>query len=183
MTVGTRRTWRLLLAVALLLAGVEAAAAMKVKAEKDPKADLARYRTYSWRPVDAPGGGSRAADASVDKRIRATVDAELAKKGLRRVDEGQAPQDLWITYSVAWNASFAHDGKVWGPTYWDVGTDVYRSLNEAGLLLEFVDASTQKAVWLGWATQKATTPQGQEALKGLADDAVIKILKKYPALK
>jgi hypothetical protein len=178
----TKGRLRLGLAVALLLGGADLAAAMKVKAEKDPKADLARYQTYRWRAPGSPGSGSPAADPSVDQKIRATADAELAKKGLRQLPEGEEPHDLWLSYSVAWSANFVNEGVVYDVGDWvAVGTDEYRSLDQAMLVLELVDASTDKAVWLGWATQKATTPQGQEALRRVADDAVIKILKKYPS--
>src|SRR5262245_55115850 len=69
----------------LLLLGGSAAFAMKVKSKRDENVDFSKFKTYAWKTPGTKGSGTPAADEFVDGKIRKTTDAELAKRGLRKV--------------------------------------------------------------------------------------------------
>jgi hypothetical protein len=163
----------------LVLLGSSAALALKVKSKRADGVDFSKFKTYAWRAPGSEGSGSPSPDEDTDKRIRAAADESLAKRGLRKLAEGEENPDLWLSYSVGWNSTFAHEG--WAFTDDWMVVDFSRTTDQAVLVLEFTDAGTGKAAWLGWARQAANTPQSLEAMRRNADDAVIKILKKYPS--
>ncbi len=162
----------------LILAGGSAAVAMKIKSQKDETVDFSRFHSYAWKIPGTPGSGSPSADPHVDKVVRKTADAELAKMGFKKLESADQSPDILLTYSVGWSSTFADEG--WFMTPGWLVFDFSRTTDSAVLLLEFTDASTGKGAWFGWARQNANTPQAVEALKRSADDAVIKILKQYP---
>jgi hypothetical protein len=68
---------------------------------------MSRYETYAWLP-DPTGGDPRVQNEILAERVRAAVDAELAKKGFTLVTSG-TPHFL-----IGW---FSYYGYGWGPWY------------------------------------------------------------------
>ena len=71
---------------ALILFGV-AAFAQEVRFDYDRSANFSAYKTYEWvdyKPVQI-------GDELMDRDIKRAVDAQLAEKGLRRVESGGSP--------------------------------------------------------------------------------------------
>jgi hypothetical protein len=54
----------------------------KIESIKDPKANFASFTTYRWE------AGHEAFDKSIHKTLVDTIDAELAARGLRKLDTG-----------------------------------------------------------------------------------------------
>src|SRR5579871_1443723 len=84
----------LVLSTILLLAGASQARAQDVRYNFDSTADFGKFKTYKW--VTIKGAGQ--VNPLVEKQLQATVDAELAKKGLTRTD-AENP-DLFIAYQA-----------------------------------------------------------------------------------
>jgi hypothetical protein len=66
--------------------------AQDVRYNFDRDADFSKYKTYKW--VDNPN--AEKLNELADRQFKAAVDAELAKKGLTKVDSDAA--DLYISY-------------------------------------------------------------------------------------
>ena len=69
--------------------------AQDVRYNYDRQADFSKFKTYKW--VDIKDADHT--NQLVEKQIRDTVEAELAKKGLQKTDSDSA--DLYIAYQTA----------------------------------------------------------------------------------
>ena len=73
----------------LLILNVAGVRAQDVSVDFDGSSDFPRFKTYSWT------NGIPAGNPLIDRQIRSGVEAHLAAKGLRRVEEGG---DLSVMY-------------------------------------------------------------------------------------
>ena len=164
-------------AVALTLPA-NVSAGLDVEVLYDQAADFSTFETYRW--VAVPLNDSPEA-AMVDERIKTTADAELVKKGLRRIAEGEEA-DLLVTYYGGIEDNLLIEGVrfelaphvVWtgadplGVTHrYEVGT----------LVIDLAEASTEKIVWSGSVQARAST---RRQLRDKVEKAVRKVLKQYP---
>ena len=174
--------------VALLLAASNAVG-QDVRFNFDKNTDFSKFKTYRWVALrDAVK-----VNDLIDKQIVATVDSELATKGLARVEAESA--DLYIGYQAAIGqekqfTSYSSDwgyGGGWyrGGWYGGAGgmnttTGQTSTIYVGQLVLDMYDSANRDLVWRGLASktldQKAK-PDKQE--KNLAK-AVKKLLKNYP---
>ena len=84
-----------------------AAFAQDVRVEYDRSVNLSACRTYQWvdyRPIQI-------ADQLIDRDIKRAVDAQLAGKGLRRVETGG---DLTVGYQASISQEKQFDSLGWG---------------------------------------------------------------------
>lgn len=165
----------LLLSTLLVLLGAGLAAAAKVRSWNDPQYDFAKAKTYRWERAEGPG------EANLDRRIRAEIASELAKRGLREQAAGEAAADLVVLYVVG-----AADTLVAG---WDVEPGWYGGLVAvpgtdssvtAGLLVELLDGESGKEVWAASYVMKGNTPGSLQRMIDDAEKAVRGAFKKYP---
>ena len=84
-----------LLPVALLLAGASTAVAQDVRYNFDNQANFASFKTYKWVALK----GAAPLNDLVDKQVKASIDAELGRKGLTKATGEEA--DLFIGYQAA----------------------------------------------------------------------------------
>ena len=82
------------LSVFVLAAAATPARAQDVRYNFDNSADFTKFKTYKW--VQIKGAGQ--VNPLVEKQIKDTVDAELAKKGLTKTDDNNA--DLFVGYQA-----------------------------------------------------------------------------------
>jgi Domain of unknown function (DUF4136) len=170
--------------VFLLLAGM--ATAQDVRYNYDKSADFTKYKTYKWVEMKTSDK-----DELIDKQIRSTIDAELAKKGLTKSDSDNV--DLDIAYQVAISTekqvnTFSSDfgyGPGWG--YYGRGgmgtgtsTSTTSTLYIGSLQLDFYDVATKKAVFRSVATKTIDTKAKPEKRQKNLTKAVAKMLKEYP---
>jgi hypothetical protein len=169
----------------LLLAGL--AAAQDVRMNYDKNADFSKYKTYKW--VEIKGSDK---DQMIDDQIKSAIDAQLAAKGLKKVDSDSA--DLFVGYQTAITTekqinSFSSDygyGAGWGRygRYGGMGstttTATTSTLLIGSLQLDFYEVASKKPVFrtIGTKTidQKAKPDKQQ---KNLAK-AIQKMLKEFP---
>lgn len=169
------------LVLLLLLAGALPAtlqARFDVDILYDHSADFSTFETYRW--VTGPLNETPEAQL-VDKRIKTTADAELAKRGLRLVAEGEEA-DLLLTYYGGTEENLLLEGVRFelAPRVVWTGADplgVTHRYEVGTLVLDFARADTEKIVWSGVVQTRATTTQ---QLRGRVEKAVRKVLKQYP---
>jgi len=173
------------LCVLWMLAGCSS---FKVRYAYHGGTDFARMKTYAWMPEAAPPAGetdeAAANRCARDEHIRAAVDEGLARKGLRRVS---ADPDVLVTFHVTVEERIDVDD--WGYTY--AARKRYRNPKGFGmvevaqyekgtLILDLVDPGTRELVWRGEAQGGLNPERTQKQGAKLCDEAVKKVLKKFP---
>lgn len=172
-----------------LLLAASSALAQDVRYNFDKNTDFTKLKTYKWVILkDAP-----TANDLVTKQIRNAVDAELATKGLTKVDDDSA--NLFIGYQAGVGqekefTSFSSDWGYGGGWYrggWygpgggmSTTTGSTSTIYVGQLALDMYDSANRDLVWRGVASKTLdpkAKPEKQE--KNLAK-AIKKLLKNYP---
>ena len=171
--------------VLLLLAGM--AAAQDVRYNYDKAADFTKYKTYKWVEIKTSDK-----DELIDNQIRATIEAELAKKGLTKTDSDSA--DLYIAYQTAISTekqvnSFSSDfgyGGGWGRygRYGGMGTTAgsatTSTLYIGSLQLDFYEVPGKKTVFRAVGSKTIDTKAKPDKQQKNLAKAIQKMLKEYP---
>ena len=168
--------------LALAAAILSGCAELRVGSFIERGMNLNRYHTYNWSPDDQLLTGDPRLDNNSFflERLQTDVDTRLAAKGFERTTS--AVPDLLLHYHASiWQQldASALDQKKYG-----LCADCQPSLYDAGtLLLDFVDARTNKLVWRGWAEGGLDNAiDNQERMEKRIDQAVTKILQRLPRL-
>lgn len=169
--------------VLMLAAMGSLAVAQDTRYNFDAQADFSKYKTYKW--VEIKGGDKP--DDLTNRQIRASFEAELAKKGLSKVETDSA--DLFVGYQTAMNTekevtSF-DTGWGYGPG-WRGGygtgmtTSTTSTLYVGSLALDMYDSSKKQLVWRGVATKTLDPKAKPDKREKNLTKAVAKLLKNYP---
>ena len=166
------------LSSALTLAGC---AATNVSSYLARNADLTRYHTYGWAPADRFETGDPRLDNNpfFQERVQTAVEKQLATRGFEKVTAGTSELVLHYHANVKQQISPSSADQKYG--YCDECT-LY--LYDAGtLVIDFVDARTNKLVWRGWAEGSIEGAiDNQRWMEEKIDRAVAVILTKLPRL-
>jgi hypothetical protein len=173
-------------AAALLLIGSNALA-QDVRFNFDKEADFSKFKTYKWVDIK----GAQKPNDIVDKQIKDTIDAQLATKGLSKVDSDDA--NLYIGYQTAigqekeynsFNSGWGY-GPGWGGGWYGGGgmstTQTTTSTIYTGqLALDMYETAKKDLVWRG-AVSKTLDPKAKpEKQQKNLTKAVTKLLKNFP---
>ena len=181
------RSARVILSGCFLLFATSALA-QTVKVNWHTNAPFADYRTYAWRPTKHPGSGF------YRQWVEKDVDAELAQKGLRRVEASQHP-DLYVYYhmveqevmdSTTIDDGFGMGGGRWG--HWggwggmggmmDMETEADPRM--MGMLaVDMGDVKKKELVWRGQATVDSISDKQKGDEKQVLE-SIKKMFKQYP---
>ena len=180
---------KVLLTLALLLAGAGFAAAQDVRYDFDKDKDFSKYKTYKWVPIK----GADLPDDLTQKKITSAIDAELATKGLTKTDSDNA--DLYIGYQTAigqekeftsFNTGWGY-GPGWGGGWYGYGgmatTTTYGSTSTVyvgQLDVSLYDPAAKQLVWRGVASKTLDPKAKPEKKEKNIGKAVAKLLKNYP---
>jgi hypothetical protein len=177
-----------LAACALLLLASQVLA-QDVRYNFDKNTDFSKFKTYKWVPIK---DAAKVSDL-VDKQIKEAIDAELATKGLTKVDSDDA--NLYIGYQPAvgeekqfnsYSTNWGY-GPGWGGGWYGYGgmgstttTGSTTTIYKGQLALDMYDSAGHDLVWRGVAS-KTIDPKAKpdKQQKNLAK-AVKKLLKNYP---
>lgn len=172
------RVVNLFLFVCLAAAGC----AQDVQFDYDRSANFGFYRTYQWIdfrkvPVD---------DQLLDRDIKRCVDAQLAGKGLRRVESGG---DLLVGYKagIVQEKEFNGMGGWGGPGFgggpwgnWG-NTRVTTSTIDVGkLVIGLFDPATKQLVWRGSASKSLDIKKDPDKNYRNLEKAMAKLFRNYP---
>lgn len=178
----------LLSALGLLLAATSALC-QDVRYNFDKNADFSKFKTYKWVTLK----GATTVNDLVNKQIMDAVDAELATKGLTKVDDDSA--NLYIGYQagIGQEKEFTSFNSGWGygggwyrggwygaPGGMSTTTGTTSTIYIGQLALDMYDSANHSLTWRGVASKtidEKAKPDKQQ--KNLAK-AVRKLLKNYP---
>jgi len=174
----------------LLLLGVGTAKAQDVRYNFDKNTDFSRFKTYKWVAVkDAPK-----VNELVDKQIRASIDAQLAAKGLVRTEDEKA--DLFVAYQAAigqekqfssyssgWGYGNGWGGGWYGPGGTTTTTGQTDTIYVGQLGVDIYDSANHDLVWRGIASKTIDEKAKPEKQQKNLDKALKKLFKNYPPEK
>jgi hypothetical protein len=164
-----------------LIAGC--APTITTSAHIDRQVDFTKYRTFEWGPADAlPTGDPRLdRDPFFKDYFQGAVQRELTKRGYGLVTSG--PPDLLVHYhaNVTQRLDVNRVDESYGycragdcpasVTYYDAGT----------LVVDIMDARTNKLVWRGWAQSNVENILGNpDKLAENIDRAVPRMMERLP---
>lgn len=157
------------------------ALAQQVHYDYHRSANFRAYNTYQWvdfKPVDV-------GDQLLDRDIKRAVDAQLAGKGMRRVDSGG---DLLVGYHAAISPEKTFDSQGWdGPFMpgpwgsWSSNTRVTSSTIEVGrLVVGLFDPATKQLVWRGSASKTLDIRKDPDKNYRALEKAMAKLFSRFP---
>jgi hypothetical protein len=157
-----------------------AAFGQEVQFDYDRSASFNAYKTYQWVDYKAVPVG----DQLLDQDIKRAVDAQLAGKGLRRVESGA---DLLVGYQAAISQEKQFDSLGWGgpPVLGPWGNwgnnRVTSSTIEVGkLVIGLFDPATKQLVWRGAASKTLDINKDPDKNYRNLEKAMAKLFKNYP---
>jgi hypothetical protein len=159
---------------------------MHVQSDYDDAADFGSYRRYEWLPGFSPKVVDGRIDAGrLDTSVRRAVEERLTSRGYEKATTG-AP-DFFISYQTALSIDLAqtvdqiYQHRAEGDAFYAYGWESYdREYDVGSLIIDIIDARTEKIVWRGWAEAQvdfnSTQPQRDERI----GKAVRLILERFP---
>lgn len=171
--------------VTLLLAA--SSVAQDVRYNFDKNADFSKFKTYKWVPIK---DADKVSDL-VDKQIKDAVDAELATKGLTKVEGDDA--NLYIGYQPAvgqekqftsYSTGYGYGPGWGGGWYGGMGTTTTSTststIYKGQLDLDMYDSAGHDLVWRGVVSKTIDPKAKPEKFQKNLAKAVKKLLKNYP---
>jgi len=167
---------------------MSSAVAQDVRYNFDKGADFSKFKSYKWVAIK----DAATVNDLVDKQIKEAFNAQLAQKGLTRV-EGETA-DLFIGYQTAIGqekefTSF-NSGWGYGPGWYGGGwygypgggmtTGQTSTIYTGQLALDMYDATNHTLVWRGVVSKTLDTKAKPEKRQKNLNKAVAKMLKSYP---
>jgi len=151
-----------------------------------PDYDFSTAHTFDWYPPPLTGD-PRLDSPLLDGRIRSAVSAELQKRGLQPADGDAA--DLLVTFSkaladrVEYHVVNRHYGYEpgWGMQRRPGATSTYvDAYTEGSLILDLIDARTQKLVWRGHVSGRVKEKLPEAQRQARLQKAVADLLADFP---
>jgi Domain of unknown function (DUF4136) len=179
------KKWNRRFVLTLAAVAFSSCSSVTVRTDHDPGTNFARYRTYAFGP---PSQNVSALSPSIRAQIESSLDQGLAARGLRR----SARPDFYVAYHVTTREQISvqtfHDWGRWGHggpgwnsySLWrgSPTTTSYVHRSTVGtLLVDFVDARTDRAFWRGVASG---TVRGAGSNRQNVVDAVRRMLENFP---
>ncbi|MBA5865474.1 MAG: DUF4136 domain-containing protein [Nitrospira sp. CR1.3] len=134
-----------------------ACASSKVGYDYDRSANFSSYHTYEWMQGNQePTGDKRVDNQLVDARIRTAIDAQLRSKGYGAPAAGKP--DFYVAYHAG--VKDLTKGASTQRYIGDRATGTYTTISdiqpykEGALLIDIVDAASQRLVWQGTASSE-----------------------------
>jgi hypothetical protein len=149
--------------------------AQSVTYDFDRTASFSTFRTYAWTR------GNPVPDELNHQRIIRAIDAQLAAKGMVRVETAAKPDVL-----IAYHASFDRDlqinafGTGWGPIAGRSGTARVEEVTVGTLAVDMLDAATRHIVWRAMASKDLNPNAKPEKRDKNINSAAEKLFKNYP---
>lgn len=179
----------LTVAAGLGVAGCATTSDLSVRTQQGADVDMASFETYDWH---ASLEGARR-PAVTDRLIRETIEQVLQDKGMR--PDAENP-DVWIGFTAAVerdletgviNQQYGYAPGFGaplqsGPGYrryipgWAPGTESMRVYEKGSLILDIVDADSEKPVWRASAQAEIDRDRPDEVREQRLRDAVTQML-------
>jgi hypothetical protein len=173
-----RRSTALGIAVALLTLGLDGCAGLRIDTYARRDVDFRQYRTYEFGTTTNFWTGDPRLDNNpfVQEHLKQAVESRLAARGLEKATDSP---HLRVRYFAGVNQAVDING--YGEDRGDCeGCEPF--VYESGdIVLDFIDARTNRLVWRGWAEGSLDGMiDDQELLEKRIEDAVSRIMEKLP---
>jgi hypothetical protein len=183
---------KVLFATLGLLLITASASAQDVRYNFDKDTDFSKFKTYKWVQLKE----AQKLDNLVDQQIRDAIDAQLATKGLTKIDDDSA--NLYIGYQAAVGqekqfTSYSTDWGYGGGWYrggWYGGgmgssttTGSTSTIYNGQLAVDMYDSANKDLVWRGVATKQLDPKAKPEKRQKNLTKAMTKLFKNYPPVK
>ena len=164
---------RLIGTVSLALA-LTGCASMDVNSYVERGINMRHYRTYNWAPRDERATGDPRLDNNrfFQERVQTAIEQQLGHRGFEKA----ATPDVLVRYHTSIVQDVFTQGSTPQDRYCDeCGPEVY----DAGtLLIDLVDAHTNRLVWRGWAKGSFDgEANDQQWMEQRIDDTIARTLR------
>jgi hypothetical protein len=105
------------------------------------------------------------------------VDAQLAGKGMRRVESGG---DLNVSYQGATSQEKQYDYRGYGPPLWGDARITTSTIDVGKLVVELFDSAAGHLVWRGSASKTLNIKKDPDKNYRKLDKAMAMVFKNYP---
>jgi len=171
-----------LAAVAFAALALAACAPMNVSSHVERSVDFAQYHTWDWGPADAlPTGDPRLDNNPFFKDyLEGAFEKQFAARHFEKATSGTP--DLLIHYHANISQRFEVNGvdTSRGYCYEDCEPRV-SEYEEGTLVVDAVDARTNRVVWRGWAQSNVEgVIDNQDRLASQIDKAVTRMMERFP---
>ena len=153
--------------------------AQDVQYDYDRSANFSGYNTYQWvdyRQVLIE-------NQLLDQDIKRAVDAQLAGKGLRRVESGG---DLLVGYQAGVSQEKAFDALgglgpgFWGGPFGGASRVTTSTIDIGKLVVGLFDPATKHLVWRGAASKTLNISKDPDKNYRTLEKAITKLFRNYP---
>ncbi len=154
---------------------------MTVSSHIERGADFDVYRTYDWGPPDGlPTGDPRLDNnAFFQDYVQGAVEKQLAMKGLERGASGSA--DLLVHYHANVTQRIDVDATDRQYGYASSYEPHVVDFEQGTLVVDVIDARTNKLVWRGWAQDSvAGVIDDQDRLDRQTERGVTRMFERFP---
>ena len=173
----------MLSAVLVLLSGCSS---ISVRRDYDRTTDFSQLKTYAWEHAEQPETGDPRIDNDLmDERVRAAVNRELAAKGL--VAGSKSDADFLVAYFITYKQRIGGSSVSFGigtgsyGRYGSVGYNTSISdYDEGHLTIDIMDSATTNTIWRGVGVRTTYETAKPDKITKIVNQAVSKILKKFP---
>lgn len=188
------RTLALCATIAILLGAALLAGGIKVDVKHDKTFNFEGLKTYAWRldganPVkllQTSGHDPEQIRKNVEPTIVAAFDEAFAKKGLKRVEQGDS--DFYVDYYVLIgpNITSQYQGQFvgaipeWGLPDFAMSTSALKIAVQGSLIVDLVSAKQKVIVWRGKAEADLDKPRPPAQRVEVMNDVARRMLEKFP---
>ena len=169
---------RRLATLALAVTAV-ACSTLQVTTDHAPDADFSKYKTFTLKSGAAPKNPIAA------ERIAKSLGAAIEARGLKQVPEG-GDLNVFAHFSLGKDTqlnTYGYGGWGGGWRYGGMGgmqTTQVTEIPTGTVVIDLVDATTNKAVWRGIAKDEISTTASPEERQQKADQVAQKLFENYP---
>lgn len=180
----------ILFAIALSALALGSAQAQDVRYNFDKNTDFSKFKTYKWVALK----DAAPVNDLVDKQIKSGVEAQLAAKGLSKVDAD--PADLYVGYQAAvgqekqftsYNSSWGYGPGWYGGGWYGAGgmssgttTGQTSTIYVGQLAVDMYDTANKDLVWRGLVSKTIDQNAKPDKQEKNLNKALTKLFKKYP---
>jgi hypothetical protein len=154
---------------------------MTVSSHIERNVDLSQYVTYDWGPRDSFPVGDPRLDNNEFFRdyVEGAIEKRLAAKGYERAVAG--PPDLLVHYHASVNQKVdVYEADRSHGYYSDTASSIVE-FEQGTLMLDVVDARTNRLLWRGWVQDTMTgVIDNQRRLEKQVEDGVTKMMMLLP---
>jgi len=165
-------------AICVAALSVSACSSKNVNIDFDDSYSFAGKSTYAWleRAPERPESGDQ-----VDRRVRRSVDTNLADRGFRLVPIEQA--ELIVAYQASAADQRVYDTYGYGTGRWtgyEDTTTAERVYTEGSLTIDIFDADKKELIWRGNAVETIDPGASPDERDELVSKAVSDLFDKFP---